>query len=225
MTNICAHLSMHRRPARVLIADDHGIMAESLRSLLKGRYDVVGIVGDGRAAVQMAEQLEPDLVLLDIAMPRMDGIEAAMQLRTVVPDAKIVFVTHHSDRNFVAAAFDAGARGYLLKCASQRELLSALDMVLRGHTYIYPGIPKLWAAALARRGGPGSTRSATPLSDRQREVLERLAQGMTPKEIAWTLGISSKTVEFHKARIMSVLELHTTAELTRYAVKHGLVRA
>jgi DNA-binding NarL/FixJ family response regulator len=209
-----------KRP-RVLLADDHALVIEGLRHLLEGEVDLVGTVEDGRALLAAATQLKPDVILLDISMPGLNGIDAARQLTQLVPESKLVFVTMHGDPTYVGEAFRAGAVGYLVKRCAARELVQAIRTVLAGRPYITP----LVAADAPAMGtdparAPGERGRLTP---RQREVLQLVAEGHSAKEIAAALTVSVKTVEFHKARIMEHLSLRTTAELTRYAVAHGLV--
>ena len=205
-----------RRP-RVLLADDHALVVEGLRRLLEGDFDLVGAVTDGRTVIAAAERLRPDVILLDISMPNLNGIDAARQLTRLVPDSKVVFVTMHGDPAYVAEAFRAGARGYLLKRCAARELIEAIRAVLAGRSYVTPLVPGSHRAVEAREFS-----RSEPLTPRQREVLQLIAEGRVAKEIAGTLRVSVRTVEFHKAAIMSRLEIRTTAELTRYAIAHGL---
>ena len=206
-----------RRP-RVLLADDHALVVEGLRRLLERDFDLVGAVTDGRTVIAAAERLRPDVILLDISMPNLNGIDAARQLTRLVPDSKVVFVTMHGDPAYVAEAFRAGASGYLLKRCAARELIEAIRAVLAGRSYVTPLVPGSHWAVEARE----SRRRSEPLTPRQREVLQLIAEGRVAKEIAGTLRVSVRTVEFHKAAIMSRLEIRTTAELTRYAIAHGL---
>ena len=207
-----------RRP-RVLLADDHALVVEGLRRLLERDFDLVGAVTDGRTVIAAAERLRPDVILLDISMPNLNGIDAARQLTRLVPDSKVVFVTMHGDPAYVAEAFRAGASGYLLKRCAARELIEAIRAVLAGRSYVTPLVPGSHRAVEARES---SRRRSEPLTPRQREVLQLIAEGRVAKEIAAALRVSVRTVEFHKAAIMSRLEIRTTAELTRYAIAHGL---
>ncbi|HXF91362.1 MAG TPA: response regulator transcription factor [Nitrospiraceae bacterium] len=206
---------------RVLLADDHTLVLEGFRKLLSERYEVVGTVEDGRALLEAAPRLQPDLVTLDISMPLLNGIDAARQLKKLMPEVKLVFVTMHADPAYVNEAFKAGASGYLLKRSAGAELIQAIDSVLGGHFYITPLITKDLIHSLLDSGtSPVARRDSLTL--RQREVLQLVAEGRSNKEIAKVLNISAKTVEFHKAQIMEQLNLHTTAELTKYAIAHGL---
>lgn len=208
---------------RVLLADDHILVAEGIRKLLETDFELLGVARNGWEAVTLAESLQPDLVLLDITMPALNGIEAAGQIRKAVSSTKVLFITQQTDRHMVQAAFQAGASGYLLKSAAGAELLTAMREVLQGRYYLTPlvshGIPE---ALLNSKVNP-SELLGTGLTPRQREVLQLVAEGKSAKEIAAMLNISVRTVEFHKAGVMEELGLRTTAELTRYAIEHGLV--
>src|SRR5882724_3169102 len=198
--------------ARILLADDHALVAAGLCKLLETDFDLIGAVGDGRALVAAAKKESPDVILLDISMPLLNGVEAARQLRVALPAAKLIFVTVHSDSPYVVEAFRAGASGYLLKRSAASELVTAIREVLLGNLYVTPLIGKSALEGIlkvAERRGP-------LLSARQREVLQLVAEGHSAKEIAVVLKISPKTVEFHKSWIMKKLDLHSTAELTRY---------
>ncbi len=209
--------------ARVILADDHTLVVQGIGKLLESHFDLVGIAGDGRAAIEAARKLRPDVILLDVAMPLLNGVDAARQIRKLAPDTKIVMLSMHADRMYVSAAFDAGCTGYLLKRSAASELVFAIEEVLEGRSYVSPAVAKD-----VNHGGevPGASRSKPPLAplltSRQREVLQLVAEGKSNKEISSLLGISRKTVEFHKSRIMSELDLHTTADLTRFAVAHGI---
>ena len=200
------------------MADDHSLVAAGLCKLLEAEFDLVGAVGDGRALVAAAKKERPDVILLDISMPLLNGVEAARQLQVAVPTAKLIFVTVHSDSPYVVEAFRAGASGYLLKRSAASELVTAIHDVLNGNLYVTPLIAKSALEGIlkvAEKQGP-------LLSARQREVLQLVAEGHSAKEIAGILRISSKTVEFHKSCIMKKLDLHSTAELTRYALEHRI---
>lgn len=206
---------------RLLLADDHSLVIEGIRRILEDHCEVVGTVEDGRALVDAAATLHPDVVLLDISMPLLNGIDAARRLKQQQPEIKIIFVTMHADRAYVTEAFKAGASGYLLKRSAGTELLQAIEFVLGGNSYVTPLIAKELIHA-AVHGTAGSSSARDVLTPRQREVLQLVAEGHSVKEIATILNISPKTVEFHKAQIMDQLDLHTTAELTKYAIAHGL---
>ncbi len=205
---------------RILIADEHALFLAGLRKLLDADYELVGLVQDGKSLVESAERLLPDVVLLGITLPVLNGIEAASRLHKTVPEARIVFLTMHADPAYVAEAFHVGASGYLLKRCPPAELHEAIATVLSGRSYVTPLIPEQeWNVRLLQRKP-----SPTGLSGRQREVLELLAKGYSAKQIAATLNISCKTVEFHKAGIFRKLGIRSAAELTKYAIGHGIVR-
>jgi DNA-binding NarL/FixJ family response regulator len=206
---------------RILLADDHALVLEGFRRILEGHYELVGTVGDGRALLEAAKTLQPDIVLLDVSMPLLNGIDAAAQLKKVCPNAKIIIVTMHADTDYVRSAFEAGASAYVLKRSAVDELEQAIRTVLAGHFYITPLITKelvdVFLATHSQESGG--------LTPRQREVLQLLAEGRTAKEIANLLNITSRTVEFHKGQIMDHLNLRTTADLIKYALTHGIASA
>ncbi len=206
---------------RVLLADDHQIVAQGLSSILEPEYELVGIAKDGRELVSAFQKLRPDVVVTDISMPSLNGLEAARQIRKIDDRARIIFLTMHLDADFATAAFQLGASGYLLKHSAAEELETALSEVLRGRVYITPRIAGTVLAALAE--GEEAEESADGLTPRQREVLQLVAEGASNKRIATILGVSIKTVEHHKHNIRQKLHLETTADLTRYAIKRGLI--
>jgi DNA-binding NarL/FixJ family response regulator len=208
---------------RVLIADDHKIFAEGLKRLLKEDFDIVGVVADGRQLVAAAEKLKPDVIIVDISMPMLNGIDAVQQIKKVQPAIKAVFLTMHPDIAYAMRAFKEGASGYVLKSAAPDELITAIREGLKGKTYMTPMI----AGKLIRAYESGSQNqikidTVLKLSSRQREVLQLLAEGHSAKEIASILNISAKTVEYHKYRMMDDLGAKTTADLIRFAVKQGI---
>lgn len=211
-------MSPARRP-RILIADDHQLVVEGLRKLLEDEFEVVGTVDNGHALLAAAGRLKPDVILADVSMPLLNGIDACARLRGLVPSSRVVVLTMHADRSYAAEAFKAGAAGYVLKRSATSELVRAIHTVLRGQRYVARALPAsiLRGARLAGEARPGH------LTARQREVLQLVAEGRGAKQIAALLRISVKTVEFHKARLMDQLDLRSTAELTRYAVQHGIV--
>jgi len=204
---------------RILIADDHALVIEGFRRILEERYELVGMAGDGYELLAAAKTVQPDIVILDISMPLLNGIDTARQLKKISPTAKIIIVTMHAGADYVRSAFEAGASAYVLKGSAVDELTLAIQAVLEGHSYITPLITKdlvevyLSTASEKRRD----------LTPRQREVLQFLAEGRTAKEIANLLRITSRTVEFHKTQIMEHLNLKTTADLIKYALTHGIV--
>jgi DNA-binding NarL/FixJ family response regulator len=215
-------MSSTRRP-RVLIADDHLLVAEALTSLLKEEFDLVGVVEDGQAMVEAAGTLRPDVIVADITMPRLNGIDALLRLRQRGDRVPVVFLTMHRDVTFARRALEAGASGLVLKHSASAELVAALRAALEGRTYL---TPQLAGEVLeAMKQGPGRKDPAAALTLRQREVLQLLAEGRSAKEIAASLCISTRTVEFHKYQMMEALGLHTRAELIHFAIKHGVVEA
>ena len=206
---------------RVLLADDHALVLEGFKKLLEAQCQIVGSAEDGRALLDAAKRLRPDIIVLDISMPKLNGLDAARRLRKIVPQARFIFVTVHADADYVNQAFQAGASGYLLKRSAGSELLQAVEAVKNGHYYV----TSLIAKDLVQSAISGTARSETDtdrLTMRQREILQLVAEGLAVKEIASTLGLSPKTVEYHKSKLMEQLGLHTTAELTKYALVHGL---
>jgi DNA-binding NarL/FixJ family response regulator len=199
---------------RVLVADDHLLVGEGLCKLLESDFELLGLAQNGRVLVSEARKLKPDLIVLDVAMPLLNGIEAARQIRRFLPEVKLVFVSQQLGQAYVHAAFAAGASAYVSKQSASSELRSAIREVLKGGSYITP--------ILDRRSTPSGPHGRE-LTPRQREVLQLIALGKTRKEIASLLSISPKTVEFHKASIMDELNLRTTAELTLFAMQEGLV--
>lgn len=203
---------------RVLLADDHSLVAAGISKLLETDFDLLGTVGDGRALVAAAQSENPDVVLTDISMPMLNGLEATRQLRATLPSCKVVFLTVHSDSAYVREAFRAGGSGYVLKRCAAEELPRAIREVLGNNLYLTPLINQ---NALEGVFSGADLRSPV-LSARQREVLQLVAEGHSAKEIGTILDISAKTVEFHKGSIMKKLDLHSTAELTRYALEHRI---
>lgn len=206
---------MTRRP-RLLLADDHPLFLDGVRRLLESKYEVVGTVADGKTLITAAQTLQPDIIVVDISMPEMNGLAAAKVLRKTVPSAKFIILSVHSDQAYVSEAFRAGVRGYVSKRAAASELLTAIKQVLEGRTYISP---------LVGPETPGKSKDPKRLTLRQLEILRLVAEGYQNKEIAQFLKISVKTVEFHKTRIMAELNIHTSAGLTRYAIDHGIASA
>lgn len=209
---------------RILMADDHSLVLAGLRKLVEAEGEVVGTVEDGRTLVEEAQKVRPDIILLDISMPLLNGLDAARQLTKLVPEAKLIFLTMHATPTYATEAFKAGASGYLIKRSAASELKQAIQAVIRGQHYMTPLITKdVLAATLHRPEGQMRQRPMAMLTPRQREVLQLVAEGKSTKAIATLLHISVKTVEFHKARVMDLLDLHSTADLTKYAVAEGLV--
>jgi DNA-binding NarL/FixJ family response regulator len=205
---------------RALLADDHPLTLEGLRAFLEPHLDNVGTVSDGRALVDEARRLKPDLIILDITMPLLNGIDAAMQIKKFLPDVKLLFVTMHVNPAYLEAALSAGGMGYVLKSAAREELLDAIRSVVEGRIYVTPGIS---GGHLERFSDPSRAAAALRLSVRERETLQLIAEGKAAKEIAFVLGVSIKTVAFHRDNIKRKLGLRSTAELTKHAIEQGLV--
>lgn len=210
---------------QVLLADDHALMLEGVAGLLRSEFEIVGSVADGRSLVEAAERLKPDLVVLDISMPEMNGIEAARRIRQLVPAAKLVFVTQQLDPAYVRAAFEAGAMAYVAKQSAANDLRHALRQALAGRFYVTPLVQSRDPHLISTRSDRlnPATMFGRQLTARQRETLQLIAEGKSAKEIASALNISVKTVEFHRNALMNELGIRTTAELTRYALSHGIV--
>jgi len=197
-------------------------VAEGLRSLLEPEFELVGVVQDGRSLIAEAARIRPEVIVLDISMPLLNGIEAAQQIHKSDPNVKLIFLTMHADVAFVREAFRAGASGYLLKRAAVSELVTAIRETLKGRSYLTPLITHETLHFFLDKP-PEAVTAQGELTLRQREVLQLVAEGRSIKEIASILHISPKTAAFHKYRIMDQLGLRTTAELTQYAIKHGIV--
>ena len=207
---------------RVLLADDHRIVAEGLKSLLEEEFDLCGIVEDGRSMVTAAGELRPDVIVADISMPLLNGIEALIQLKQFDPDVRVVFLTMHRDVAYARRALEAGAAGFVLKHSAPAELLLAVRAALQGRTFVSPDL----AAQLMRAAKHDTQHQADPvaaLTPRQREILQLVSQGKSAKEIASALSLSARTVEDHKYRLMESLGIENSAQLIHFAIKHGLV--
>lgn len=214
-----------KRP-RILIADDHQLLAEGIAGILHPEYDVVGISSNGRQLLSDAERLLPDIVTLDIGMPLLNGLEAAKQLQRLWPRTRIVFVTQHVDIRYLRAALAAGAIGFVAKQSASSELLTAVRHALHNRVFVTPLLAEAHAALDATTTGRTETKATDdPLTSRQKEVLQLIAEGHTSRVISEMLKISKKTVEFHKAAMMSALGVRTTADLIRYALTEGIVSA
>jgi DNA-binding NarL/FixJ family response regulator len=207
---------------RVLLADDHLLVAEALKSLLAPEFDLVGVVDDGRALVEAARTLRPDVIVADVTMPLLNGIDALVQLRQGGNQVPVVFLTMHRDVSFARRALDAGAAGFVLKHSAPAELVSAIRAALAGKTYVTSQLAGEVLESMKQQPAPAAN-SLASLTPRQREVLQLVAEGRPAKQIAASLGISARTVEFHKFQLMESLGLHTNAELIHFAIKHGLV--
>jgi DNA-binding NarL/FixJ family response regulator len=212
--------SPHR--PRVLLADDHLMVAEALTSLLTPEFDLVGVVEDGRQLIEAAGKLRPDVIVADIAMPHLNGIDALIRLREEGYKVPVVFLTMHRDVTFARRALEAGASGFVLKHSASVELVAALHAALRGKTYLTPQVAGEVLEAM-RQGPEQADNPVGALTPRQREVLQLLAEGRSAKEIASILSISTRTVEFHKYQMMETLGARSNAELIHFAIKNGLV--
>jgi DNA-binding NarL/FixJ family response regulator len=207
---------------RILIADDHSMVIDGLRGLLEPEYEVVGAVNDGRAVLPEVQNLKPDVVIIDISMPLLNGLDCTRQLREAGCTAKILILTMHPDATLAQEALAAGASGYLLKSSPGSELKGALKEVLQGRTYLSPAVTRDVLEVMGRMTSIHENVWAH-LTPRQREVLQLLAEGKSHKEIASILNISVKTAEYHKYAILGTLGLKTNAELVQYAIRHGII--
>ncbi len=211
------------RSARVLLCDDHSVVLHGLQRILdRPEFEVVGAVRDGRALVMAATRLKPDLIVTDIVMPLLNGVEALRQIRKQIPRARVIFLTMHPEAIYAVEAIKAGAKGYLVKSADDEELIRAIKKVRAGEVYVTPSLEE---PVLNRLRAPRASarEPAEALTLRQREVLQLLAEGKQAKEIATLLNVSTRTVEFHKYRIMETLGIRTVAGLAAYSARHGIV--
>ena len=209
---------------RVLLADDHRIVAEGLKSLLADEFELAAIVEDGRAMVRAAKELKPDLVVADISMPPLNGIDALIELKQDLPDVRVVFLTMHRDVAYARRAIEAGAAGFVLKHSASLELVLALRAALQGRTFVSPDLAAELMSSSRRNTPQTAADPVTALTPRQRDILKLLAEGKSAKEIAAVLGLSARTVEDHKYRLMESLGIENSAELIHFAIKHGFVR-
>jgi DNA-binding NarL/FixJ family response regulator len=207
---------------RILIADDHNLMAELCKKLLEAEFDVVGTVSDGRALVRCAADLMPDVIILDIAMPVLNGLDAGRQVKELLPAVKLVYLTMNASSDVAAEAFRSGASGYLIKTCAASEIVVAVREVMEGRSYLSPHMPKDTVDFL-RREGKKLVEESDRLTDRQREVLQLLAEGKAMKEVGSILNMTTRTVAFHKYRIMEVLGAKSSADLIKYAVRNHMV--
>ena len=201
----------------VLLADDHAIVAEGLASILQREFSLIGTGADGAQLVEAARRLRPDVIVTDVAMPGMSGLEALTRLKAEGIPAKVIFLTMHADAQLAAEALRAGASGFVVKHAAGKELIAAIHTALQGGRYLSPNLAPDVLATLADAGRSGA------LTPRQREVIALIAEGRTMKEVAAALGLSPRTVETHKYQVMQALGLQTTTDIVRYAIEHGLV--
>ena len=205
---------------RVVLADDHVLVRQGLRSLLeRERFQVVAEASDGQEMVRLAETFQPDIVVADIRMPTLNGIDAVRELARSSPKTKTVLLTQHEEEQYVHEALESGVRGYVLKSQAASDLVQALHQVARGQFYLSPGLSK----AIVEVYRTKSDRPQDPLSTRERQVLQLIAEGKSTKDVACVLGVSVKTAESHRSRLMQKLDIHETASLVRYAVRRGLI--
>jgi DNA-binding NarL/FixJ family response regulator len=203
---------------RILLADDHASILEGIRAILAPHYEIVGTVADGRALVEAALRLKPDLIVSDITMPHLNGIDAAIQIKTSLPGIKLSFVTSHSSSAYVNAALEAGGTGYVLKSAVREELLDAVRSVQKGNIYVSPGV-----STEHLEGFQHPAAATSHLSTRERETLQLIVEGRNVEEIARAMNISMKTVSFHRGNIKRKLGMRATSELTKHAIDLGLI--
>jgi DNA-binding NarL/FixJ family response regulator len=206
---------------RAILADDHTILVEAFRKLLEPQCEVVGTASDGRALLETAPQLKPDVIVVDIGMPLMNGLEAGWRLKQLMPAAKIIFLTMNEDPDLAMEAMRCGASGYLLKSSAASELTQAIQMALKGKSYVTPQIARGMQKAFINNPRPKT--GAKTLTPRQREVVQLLAEGKSMKEVASVLNVTPRTVAFHKYRIMQELNIRTTAELIQFAIKSRIL--
>lgn len=210
---------------RILLADDHTILRNGIRAILEDEPGmvVVGEAEDGRVAVSLACQLKPDIVIMDIAMPLLNGLEATRQIRRLCPGVKVIILSMHDNEEYIVQVLEAGAMGYILKDAAARELISALRSVHRGEAVLSPAITRIVIEDYLRWGGIRPTEDAEELSPREREILQLIAEGYTSKQIAEILTISLKTVQAHRNNLMQKLNLHNRGELIKYAIQKKII--
>ncbi|OGV60337.1 MAG: DNA-binding response regulator [Lentisphaerae bacterium RIFOXYA12_FULL_48_11] len=209
---------------RIMLVDDHKMIRDGLRSLLEkhSNIEVIGEAADGQAAVQTARKLSPEIIIIDIGMPELNGIEATRQITALKCKPKVIGLSMHADRRYVAQMLKAGASGYILKDSAFEELVQAIETVAKGRTYLSPQIAGTVVTEFKRTAKNDDGSVFSVLTEREREVLQQISEGCSTKEIASSLGVSVKTIETHRRQIMEKLNLHSVAELTKYAIKEGL---
>lgn len=208
---------------RILLADDHRIFLEGLKNLLEKDFNIIGMAENGRELIEKVEEHSPDIVVTDISMPELNGIDATVQIKKIDPDIKVILLTMHGDVTYATRGFEVGASAYVMKQAAADELLSAIKEAMRGRTFVTPMIAGDLIKSFREGGGIRPDDVQARLTLRQREVLQLLAEGYSGKEVADKLNISPRTVEFHKYKMMEELNLSTSAELIHYAIKHGII--
>ena len=206
---------------RLILADDHTIIVEAFRKLLEPEYEIVAAVSDGRALLETAPKIKPDVIVVDIGMPLMNGLEAGVRLRELMPTAKVIFLTMNEDPDLAVEAMLCGASGYLLKSSAASELTHAIQKALKGQTYVTPQIARGMQKSFIKN--PQATMHAKNLTPRQREVVQLLAEGRSMKEVASVLNVTPRTVAFHKYRVMEELNLKTSADLIQFAIKSRIL--
>jgi two-component system, NarL family, response regulator NreC len=207
-------------PIRIVLADDHVLVRQGLKSLLEREgFQVIAEASDGQEAVRHVKSLEPDIAVLDISMPTLNGLNAAHEISRSSPKTKIILLTQHDESQYIREALEAGVRGYVLKNQAASDLLLAIRQVSRGKVYLSPGVSSAVMEAYQSKSG----KSKNPLTLRERQVLQLIAEGKSTKDVASLLGISVKTAESHRTRLMQKLDIHETASLVLYAVRHGIV--
>ena len=206
---------------RIMLADDHTILVEAFRALLEPRFEIVGTVADGRLLLESAPKLKPDVIVADISMPLMNGIEAGLRLKELIPTAKLIFLTMNEDPELALEAMRSGASGYLLKSSAASELIHAIQLALKGKSYVTPQIASGMQKSFIKDPRPKAR--AKSLTPRQREVVQLLAEGKSMKEVAAVLNVTPRTVAFHKYRVMEELSLKTTADLIQFAIKYRIL--
>ena len=208
-------------PIRIVLADDHVLVRQGLKSLLEREgFQVVAEASDGQEALSHVESLQPDIVVMDISMPTLNGLNAAQKMSRSSPKTKTILLTQHDEGQYIREALEAGVKGYVLKSQVASDLLSAIRQVSRGQVYLSPGVSNAVMEAYHSK----SEKSKNPLTLRERQVLQLIAEGKSTKDVASLLGISVKTAESHRSRLMQKLDIHETASLVRYAVRRGLVQ-
>ncbi len=213
------------RPLSILIADDHAVVRRGLRALLETQpeWRVCGEADNGREAVQKAQQLQPDLVILDISMPELNGLDATIQILEAVPQARILILTMHSNEELIEATVKAGAKGYLLKSDAERDLIAAVNALRQQKTFFTQAATDIFLDSFRGERRAGTRANGTRLTPREREIVQLLAEGRSNKGVAAALGISPRTVENHRAKIMDKLHLHSFGDLVRYAIRNRIV--
>jgi len=208
-------------PVRILLVDDHVLVRQGLRGLLEhAGFVVVGEASDGQEALRQIESLRPDILVMDISMPTINGLNAAREIQNTSPMTKTILLTQHDEKQYVSEALEVGVKGYVLKNQAGNDLLQAIKHVARGHVYLSPNVTQAVVESYQAKSGSGGTQ----LTLREKQVLQLIAEGKTTRDIASMLGISVKTAESHRTRLMHKLDIHETASLVRYAIRHGIIQ-